>query len=544
VALSAAQLVYTNVEKTLSPKGRDGYQIWLKTPGVLNEAEETEIQTRLGDFEDRRDSPADEPASRHVFFALQTGRAVISRTVPLAETDKFNRAGRFYAHAVVLEPRDFAQIGNDPFVVLDQVKFQSSLDDGVKAGDPAKGFIQVALLDIRRSEAVKTALSSEQVAALLPALFRACTPEDKRLIIGVPGAPARVLQLLRQLFAWLPPSLRRTCSFDTFSNGRNLTQVPFAVAGLPASGPPRRYINLLLLDLARQTLSQAVPPTGSATFEQWILRYAKQSSQAPQSTRAEGAYRLGSCLDQGAVPFEDLSIVDSHLFEELACGDTGVPKMERLLRARLRADAGQALEPLLFAMAWTWLRSAGLDGLRALNEPLNPTVLLRWLLAIYEQRTGDEINREAEVPSLKDVLEQTKSVEGEGVALRKRLVLILYRWGRRWSNLARSVRDVKMIPDDVYQWFVEWALRTIPVEIAMGAGPTPFGAWCGPEVTATDAGNGEECSKLLCALLGIDSLGGDESGHGEAGRMALPLERWEWLMFHLLNQIRRNRPAS
>src|SRR5205814_4133377 len=80
VSLSAAQLVYTNVEKKLSPTGREGFQIWLRTPDVLSEGEESEIQTRLADYEERRDpTTKDEPAVRHSFFRLSTGKAVIAR---------------------------------------------------------------------------------------------------------------------------------------------------------------------------------------------------------------------------------------------------------------------------------------------------------------------------------------------------------------------------------------------------------------------------------------------------------------------------------
>ena len=124
MSLSAAQLVYTNVEKKLSPTGREGFQVWLRTPDALSDGEESEVQTRLADYEERRDpTTKDEPAVRHSFFLLSTGKAVIARTVPLAETDQYRRGGRFYAHAYILDPDDFRALDNDPFAVLDQVKF-------------------------------------------------------------------------------------------------------------------------------------------------------------------------------------------------------------------------------------------------------------------------------------------------------------------------------------------------------------------------------------------------------------------------------------
>ena len=94
VSLNAAQLIYTNVEKKLSPAGTEGFQVWLKTPGALSDGEETEIQSRLGDFEERRDATTDGAISeRHLYFTLSGGKAVIARSVPLAGNDKFNRGG-------------------------------------------------------------------------------------------------------------------------------------------------------------------------------------------------------------------------------------------------------------------------------------------------------------------------------------------------------------------------------------------------------------------------------------------------------------------
>ncbi len=97
VSLKAAQLVYTNVEKKLSSTGTEGFQIWLKTPGFLSDGEETEIQSRLGDFEERKDATMDGAMiERHLYFTLPSGKAVIARCVPLAGSDKFNRGGRFF----------------------------------------------------------------------------------------------------------------------------------------------------------------------------------------------------------------------------------------------------------------------------------------------------------------------------------------------------------------------------------------------------------------------------------------------------------------
>src|SRR5207302_11016873 len=120
----AGPLVCTNDERQHSAAVRDGYQIWVRSREALGDGDETALMTRLGDFE-ARDVGA-EPLELHLYFALPSGRIVLARTVPLADTDKFSRAGRFYAHAFVIGKNEFRKLGNDPFAVLDQVTFQSS----------------------------------------------------------------------------------------------------------------------------------------------------------------------------------------------------------------------------------------------------------------------------------------------------------------------------------------------------------------------------------------------------------------------------------
>lgn len=533
MAISAAQLVYTNVEKALSPGGQEGYQIWLKTPGFLSDADETEIRSRLGDFEERHDATTEgTPLERHTYFTLSSGKAVIARTVALEGTDKFNRGGRFYAHAVALNPDDFLRLKCDPFAVMDQVRFQSSIDEGAAAGDVRTGMLPALALQPWTGEAADPVVPADKVPMVLPGLLRACQ-RDKPAIIGVSAAPRQVLALARQLWSWLPPSLRRSCGIDSLSNGRNLTQMPFAFAGLPAVGAPRRYLNLLMFDLARGGFTQPVPASTIASYDQWLLKQVP-AGRPPPLERHEAAYHLGACLDSGNVQPGTLGGVDRALFEEIACHDLGVPKVERILRARLLADAGEVLASMLFAHAYNWLRSSGLAGFEALAEPLPADLLLRWLVAIYEQRQRREVHREIEVPALKDVLEKYKATEGESGALRKQLVLILYRWAAGWARLARSICDPRTVTDDIFQWFVEWSLRTLPIKVTLGSGPTLRGGWCGPEVSARDPGDDEECRHLVGAILGRDPRASADDSAAEADRPRLPSERWAWVLNHLL----------
>ncbi len=431
-------------------------------------------------------------------------------------------------------PDEFREIDNDPFAVIDQVRFQSSIEDALASGEAETGVIAPIGLEAWSPDRSEPTVPRERLPDVFPALLKACQRE-KPTLIGVPAAPAHVVAIARQLIGWLPPTLRLACSFDSLSNGRNLTQLPYAIAGLPAAGPPRRYLNLAQFDAIRFAFPQPLPISGPSSFDQWLIARAKLADQPPELNRNEAAFQLATCLDSGQIIPASLNNVDRNLFDEIACADSGVPKLEKLLRARLQSDTGQIIAPLLFALAYNWLRSEGLAGLCKLAEPIEPALILRWLFAIYEQRSRDEIRLEAEVPALKDVLEETKEVQGDAVSLRKKAVLILYRWASGWSRIARWMCDPKMIPDDVFQWFVGWALQTIPIRVSLGMGPTAQGGWCGPEVSCQNEQDAEECQKLVAAILGQDPKSlMDESGE-VGGERRLPPDRWNWVLTYLLN---------
>ena len=529
--LTAAQLIYTNVEKSLS-RGREGFQVWLRTRDSLTDAEETEIQTRLGDFEERKEGDSERGAARYQYFSLATGKFVFVRSVPLEESDRHNRGGRFYAHALILASEVFALLENDPFPIFRHFPFQSSLEDGLAAnGDASTGTIPAASLNGCQPSAGENPIAAEKLPPLLQILLRCCHGE-KPMTLGLTASSEQVLNVLEQLFHWLPPSLRRNGSFDTLSAGRSLAQVRYAVAGLPAIGFRRRYSNLVLYDPAKQTFSQAALPPVENSFDQWVLEQMKSGSP-PASKRSEAAFHLGACLDTGEVNTKLLTSVDAALFQELAGSPRGVLRLERMLKARLVADAGEFLAELLLTHARDWLHKSGIETLRKLEQSIDPAVLLRWLLAIYEQRGHDEIQLETEVHALKDFLDRTKNVSGAALNDWKKLAFVMYRWAGWWTRLARYAADETKFPDEVFHWFVPWALRTLPIQVAPGSGP----GWCGPHAYCTDEAANDECQKMLEAILGQSTPGSDGGDSGPRAQMRYPPARWNWVLQYLLQLI-------
>jgi hypothetical protein len=328
------------------------------------------------------------------------------------------------------------------------------------------------------------------------------------------------------MFDWLPVSLRTACRFDTLSNGRSLTPVPYSVAGLPAAGPPRRYLNLVLFDFAKQTFAPPMKPVAEGTFGRWLHK-PLISGIPPESTRAEAAFQLGAALDSGRVEPERLIHVDPPLFEEIAYANDAIPKLDAILHARLTADLGDVLAPLVLSHATHWLHEGGLGAFRDLGEPLPAPLLLGWLLAIYEQRPRDAVQK-AEIPALKDILERTKHADACSGPAWRHMILIFYRWARKWDQIAKWAADTQLISDELFEWFVRWSLGTLPIRIVRGNGPAQRGVWCGPHLTCEDDVDDDECQKLIGAIL----------GQGAEGEPGLPPDRWTWVLHELLTRAK------
>src|SRR5262249_58903405 len=107
---------------------------------------------------------------------------------------------------------------------------------------------------------------------------------------------------------------------------------------------------------------------------------------------------------------------------------------DAILNARLATGVGEVLAPLIQSHATHWLHEGGLGAFRDLGASLPAPLLLSWLLAIYEQRSRQEVQK-PEIAALKDVLERTKNMD-HGTGWR-RMILIFYRWARKWDQIAK-----------------------------------------------------------------------------------------------------------
>jgi hypothetical protein len=532
MALTAAQLVFANVAADLSPARRDGYQIWLRTPEMLSDVEGAEIQNRVADFESRRDAPL--PMERHLFFPLSTGRFVVSRSIPLAQGDEFHRGGRFYAHAIILDADDFATIECDPFAVLDGFRFHDSLEDGQSEGDPSAGILPPASI-VPATTPSEAVMGRDQLLALLKTVMRICQAADGTMI-GLPGSPKVVLRVLRQLFPWLPPSMRCRCSFDTLSTGRSLTACPFTIAGLPSTGAPRRYTNLLNFDVSGQSLPRETKKASSGYFEEWLVACFRSATKPPAPARLEAVLRLGSFLDGAETAGLPLRQNDIDEARDLLESSDARNRIHQRLQQRLVSDVGPILGPLIEPTATEWFRSRGHAAILDITQPLDVALLSGWLVEVYTTRVPPDLDSDRELPAIREAIERIAGDADVGL-LRKKLALIYYRWSGSWGRLARSVADPKLVPDAVFDWFVAWSLETVSIEIAPGLGRFPEGIWVGPVMPMDNAANNGEGRRLIEALLGVAPHGRRDETDFEARPPEVAPNRWRKVVKHLMRRI-------
>ena len=102
MTISAAQVVFTNVEAEQSPTGHRGFQtVFYTTDRIDKKVLESEIEPAIQYFPREAYDTEDSP-SEFLFFLISTGQVVVGKITPLlTEVDKFNRSKMLFAHLLV-----------------------------------------------------------------------------------------------------------------------------------------------------------------------------------------------------------------------------------------------------------------------------------------------------------------------------------------------------------------------------------------------------------------------------------------------------------
>lgn len=439
--MTGYQLIYTNVEADRSPTRQRGFQVWLASPELSPEARRAAAK-RLDDFRLPPGVAPDDPAAvRHVYARLPDGLALIARTVPLTDRDKFGRGGKFHAHAVLLPDEAFRDLGCDPFRVIDGgFRFHARPDD---AGDLWQtGDLPPADLGPGDRFGDGAELPPKLVGELLAHAERG---DDKPVVVA--DRPAEVLKLLRGLVRAFPPSARARLTFDTLSTGAP-SEVRPVVAGAYSPDVLRLWSSKKYhrLDPAAGTVAPPLAPVVGLPAELPVGRGWAALSDVDRDAAAHAARALA---DGRLADLRPADLSPAALAALASC-----PAFRPAVAEAATAASGKAVPaalvdlPEVAAALAEHFCGPPADALARLAEPIPREVVTAGLLASPVWRSEPP---PAALAALQEWVAQPT---------RRTLVRVLRRWRGSPDDLAALEADIAR-PDAEGGAFRHWLTGTL-----------------------------------------------------------------------------------
>jgi len=302
--ISAAQLVYANVDKEHSPKGRPGYQTLFYTKAALSEDDVDCIEGRLLYY------PPSENHFKRVFFGIPSGKIVLARLAPLAGKDSAGRGGRYMAHALIVEMADATKSDADLLSLFSEFQFLDTLDDALKKGDFSEGDIQAESVELSPAGQGAPNLAQvrpDQLAGLLLLGAKVEQLKAESKTVGLTGTGEEILKALKIMTAAVPAELKAECSFDDFFHKCNLVATYFWAVGLPEI--PANNLKFIPIDAAELKFA-GTPLQPSTIYEKWIDFVVQEGALVKISEEKETAHEVCKWLD-GTISEHSLSDEES-----------------------------------------------------------------------------------------------------------------------------------------------------------------------------------------------------------------------------------------
>jgi len=480
--MKAHHLVYTNVEANDSPHKRGGDQTlcwsfdWAKPE--LDDVDRRAIEQRLF-YPGRSGEP------KFVYFHIPQRWVVVARALPLQERDAFGRAGRIFAHALLLKSEQFEQFGADPFALIHRFSWYNNLQDLGSAattgqlelaelpdptpGEPTAHPDLLALLrDVPFAECVKPWLILASQAANL---------HQQRRAVAVLGSPSDALRWAEALFRVIPATQRRLAWFDTCYKEDKFNHCYVWLAAFPPNTPTRPYF--IRFDL-RKRLFQGLTvqrdyPAASAYEKRWLE--GQIQPQWPRSletlaTQAELAARLLERLERLSQPFtgpvEHADPADLDLFNGLfATWDQAIldKRSHELLKWSTGSDV---LAELCLPRLSDRLARRDLDTLHLLERGVSQSACLGWLVEHFGRLPGGECVLNGPEADALTAFYRSLSPNDKHTdhGLRLEFMLALHR--RDWPGVVRLLDEAarqSSSPQDRFAWMTEWARQPLAAQL-------------------------------------------------------------------------------
>lgn len=509
VQVPAAQLIYTHVEREESPRDIGGFQTLFYTHALLAEAEVREIEGRLLYL-----GPDDGPPKR-LFFPTATGKCVVAQVVPLLEPDRLGRGGRYLAHALVLSAADFARSGADPWPILEDFSFASTMAAVGEQGNVRSGDIPAAMLELSAAvppksltqdradtvlgdrHTVQGAASSggplswpaAELAKLALLALRAPALAQQRAAVAFIGGAAQIAASLAAALVAVPVVLRAHCSFDTYFVQGNLVATYFWAIGLP-DNPGRS--NLMVVDAAGRRVLRSSAVSPETAYERWVVPVLSAGRLEEVVASREPAYALATWLKGHAVDAAVLEAVSPDLVGEM------FRLNPQLVQARLHGWLEKRLPPVLAARLFEALAQQlpPMDLFLGIRRGFEFSLLLELLVQVYTE-LGWRAPPRNELRALDDLLRGVQH---------PLLGVLLAAWTGQRQTLRRRLED---LDDEAYRYFSERALTTglvAPLDLAA--------AGHGESLTALYLATVEERRQNLVALVKVLLVVGEAEALG------------------------------
>lgn len=405
VTLSAAQVIFTNVEIEFSPTGHRGFQTVFFTEEKINkEVLQSEIEPSLQYFPRSDFGPKDSPPE-FVFFPLSSGQVAVGRITPLLDqVDKFGRKKMIFAHMLVFDATEFRDhLDNNPFAVHDADPFYRSYEQVLESEKVRPGRFNIAPrlvnIEIRnllfRADCMPRYLrSGENLKKLILMASAASNPKRKSYVLEVHGSPDKFWNVMRSLFAVMPPSLRSACSFDTCFVG-DTGQAKSSRSNFWANGVGARQRlqqdSVIRMDLDRQDSELSQASTDIQTpFEQWLASRSEMTLQTLTSESTQQQFHFISVLQDLLWGRRnspgDFGAAEQQLFEEFFAANTRY--IAQLLRKNFSRFPGEAVADYLVERALKSIKAEGPTALSSVPRRFPGAQLCEWLVPRYQQSSG------------------------------------------------------------------------------------------------------------------------------------------------------------
>lgn len=297
----AAQVVYTNVEQERSPHRRRGFQLWLWSKDLPKTVLD-EVELRVNTFV--RLTPADEASlrekkpPRRIFAPLVSGGWVmLAEAVPLKESDKFGRGGRFHTHALLFDRDEFLRFGADPFAVFDSgFAFQTNPEDRSLDGAVQARSLPTAEIE---PQSRTTPPADDRFRALITTVVAAALDPAVNDTIALPIPVADADAVIRQVMRLLPPEARLRLSFDTLWTGKGKHVPRVAGAGTTALLQVWMFRRFVRFDPVREVVH---PPQRAGERAVKLAGWWVDQPALEDADRRAGAAAVDWALDGPAHP--------------------------------------------------------------------------------------------------------------------------------------------------------------------------------------------------------------------------------------------------